>query len=413
MLSRTSRIYSKVFQRKNRIGDSSFTRERKLSFPMVFSTILKLVKRSVGIECELMEPNELKIPPSKQAFSKARYKISHTGFKELLDLSLDTAYSEEPSYGTWRGYRVIAADGSSLRLPASGELISEFGRFKPNGTDGAMPPLARISLFVDLCTSLICSARIAPWNTGEQTLAEDQLIEVTKKMRGLNQDKMLFVYDRGYPSLKFMKQHADLGVDFLFRGQEGSYKGIWGRVQNGEFDFDYTIENKEISQQVRVISLQFSSGKNAVLITTLDREQFSIEDISKIYLLRWHIEECYKRLKVGAELENFSGINLEAILQEFWAHLVMCNVLSLHICDSQGPWDPDKVTGFRLNFSILFGVMREQLREVILGNCSPEKFQKVFDRASLRAKVKIRPGRVYSRHKASIPKRHHVFRRVC
>lgn len=50
----------------------------------------------------------------------------------------------------------------------------------------------------------------------------------------------------------------------------------------------------------------------------------TLEDISKAYILRWHIEECYKRLKIGAELENFSGINLEAILQEFWANLVMC-----------------------------------------------------------------------------------------
>ncbi len=50
-----------------------------------------------------------------------------------------------------------------------------------------MPPLARVSLFVDLCTSLICSARLAAWNIGEQTLAEEQLPEVITQMRSLNQ----------------------------------------------------------------------------------------------------------------------------------------------------------------------------------------------------------------------------------
>ncbi len=88
---------------------------------------------------------------------------------------------------SWRGYRLIAADGSGMRLPSSEEIVSEFGRFKPNGTTGTMPPLARVSLFVDLCTSLICSARLAAWNIGEQTLAEEQLPEVITQMRSLNQ----------------------------------------------------------------------------------------------------------------------------------------------------------------------------------------------------------------------------------
>lgn len=36
--------------------------------------------------------------------------------------------------------------------------------------------------FVDLCTSMICSARLAAWNIGEQRLAEEQLPEVVDKM---------------------------------------------------------------------------------------------------------------------------------------------------------------------------------------------------------------------------------------
>jgi hypothetical protein len=56
---------------------------------------------------------------------------------------------------------------------------------------------------------------------------------------------------------------------------------------------------------------------------------------------------------------------------------------------------------------------REKLYQVLMGNCCPDRFQKLFERAAARAKVKIRPGRFYSRDKAGKPKRHHVFRRVC
>lgn len=379
-----NKVYDKAFQSTHRVNGNCFTRDRKLPFPVVFSMILKLVKKSLGIECELMEASEFKIPPSKQAFSKARYKIRHTGFIELLQDSLKGTYTNDPLYGAWRGYRVIAADGSSLRLPDPKEMVKEFGRFKPNGTHGIMPPLGRISLFVDLCTFMICSARLAPWNVGEQALAEEQLIEVTSMMRSLKQDKLLFIYDRGYPSVKFIQQHQHLGVDFIFRMQEKAYINLWKRINQGENDFDFVIEsNIGKTEAVRIIALTLKNGTKEVLATSL------------------------------LERENFSGKSLEAVLQEFWAHLVMCNVLSLHMCDAQGPWNPDQMGKYRLNFSVLFGVMRERLHQVIIGNCCPDSFQALFDRAAKRAKIKIRPGRLYSRDKVGKPKRHHVFRRVC
>lgn len=54
--------------------------------------ILRLVKKSLAIECELIDPSGDSIVPSKQAFSKARYKISHIGFQELLEDSLSGTY---------------------------------------------------------------------------------------------------------------------------------------------------------------------------------------------------------------------------------------------------------------------------------------------------------------------------------
>ncbi len=106
-------------------------------------------------------------------------------------------------------------------------------------------------------------------------------------------------------------------VDFIFRLQKGNYSKLWERISSGELDFDFILENKKLKnkikgQKVRVIVLTLANGETEVLVTSLfDREKFTLEDISKAYVLRWHIEECYKRLKIGAELENFSGVNLE------------------------------------------------------------------------------------------------------
>jgi hypothetical protein len=43
-------------------------------------------------------------------------------------------------------------------------------------------------------------------------------------------------------------------------------------------------------------------------------------------------------------------------------------------CDAQGPWNPDQIAEYRLNFSVLFGVMRQKLYQVLIGNCSPKSF---------------------------------------
>ena len=406
------KLYSKQFQKKHRIGENSFVRERKLTFPVIFSMILKSIAKSLSIECELLNLDVAQMAPSKQAFSKARYKIAHTGFQELLDLSIETHYAV-PDVGTWRGYRIIAADGSSIRLPDSEEVVSEWKRFNCNTTQGRPPILGRVSLFVDLCTSVILSGRLASWEIGEERLAEEQMPEVVHRLGGLGQKNLLFVYDRGYTSLKFMKDHHGLGADFIMRLQKGTYKEIWRRIDLGERDFDFVFKNKpsKLEQKVRVLGIQLSEGEIEVLITSMDdREKFTLEDISKIYFLRWHIEECYKRLKVCTELENFSGVKPEAIKQEFWAHLVMCNLLALHMFDKQGAWDPDEIPDYRLNFSVLFGVMKEQLFKAITGKCSAKKFQKLFDRVAIRAKVKVRPGRSYSRRMAGRPLRHHVYR---
>jgi hypothetical protein len=83
------------------------------------------------------------------------------------------------------------------------------------------------------------------------------------------------------------------------------------------------------------------------------------------------------------------------------------------MCDEQGFWDIDNIPEYRLNFSFLFGAMREKIQSVLLEELSFSSFNKFFLRAASRAKVKIRPGRLYSRDKVKIPKRHHVFRRVC
>lgn len=98
----------------------------------------------------------------KQAFSQARQRLHHTAFREAHADSLRVVYTTAPKSGLWKGYRLIGADGSTLRLPESEELASEFRRWETKADVAPSPPMARISEYTDMTTKLVLSGRIAP-----------------------------------------------------------------------------------------------------------------------------------------------------------------------------------------------------------------------------------------------------------
>lgn len=101
-------------------------------------------------------------------------------------------------------------------------------------------------------------------------------------MTKLGQKALLFVYDRGYPSDRFIDQHIKLGVDFLFRLPRDK--------------------------------VLLPSGELELLLTTLIGKDYTIEDLSRVYHGRWSsMEEGYKKQKITMQLENFAGKTVTAI----------------------------------------------------------------------------------------------------
>ena len=114
----------------------------------------------------------------------------------------------------------------------------------------------------------------------------------------------------------------------------------------------------------------------------------------KIYWLRWSgCEEGYKKQKISLELENFSGIGVEAVLQEFFAIVLVVNLLQLHCFEEEGAWDIDDPPSTRINRSVIFGSLREAVFKTIMGDLSASEFGERFSKIAKRSKVKVRSGR--------------------
>jgi hypothetical protein len=94
-----------------------------MGFNEIIYTMLYMVKESTQNALERVFPQLQKenLHMSQQAFSAARQKINWEAFEELFQASVAGSYQEE--WKTWRGYRVMAVDGSFVQLPSDAELV--------------------------------------------------------------------------------------------------------------------------------------------------------------------------------------------------------------------------------------------------------------------------------------------------
>lgn len=272
--------------------------------------------------------------------------------------------------------------------------------------------MARLSEYTDMTTKLVLSGRIAPCKISEDELAKEQLPEVVEAMRKHGQQRMLFVYDRGYPSQEFIQQHLDLGVDFLFRLPRNFNKAV-KKIYASEEPESFILT--EDFPMLRVVQFDLSSGEREILLTSLtEYNKFSQEDLSSVYHGRWSaMEEGYKRQKVTMQLENFSGKTVEAIKQEYFATLTVGNLIEMGCIEIEGHWIPGKLPKRQVNRSIVFGSVRDETMDMIFGKKSSSDCSKNFQKIARRCMIKVRPNRSFSRAKVGKPKNHHVYRRSC
>lgn len=195
--SLTDKLKGPVFQGKHKKTSADFKRNRKLNSITVAVMILRMIKQSLQIACNWLGDLMKLEPASKQAFSRARQKLSPECFQDLHEDGLKVSYTHAAYNGLWKGFRLIGCDGSTVRFPNSKDLEEKFGRWPTKVGVQESCLIARISEFTDMTNKLVLSGRIAPCNISEEVLAKEQLTEVVHKMRECGQEKLLFVYDRG------------------------------------------------------------------------------------------------------------------------------------------------------------------------------------------------------------------------
>ncbi len=263
---------------------------------------------------------------TQSAFTQARKKLKYEAFVELNDHAVGAFYADAP-IRRWHGHRLLAVDGSTLRLPNTPEIRTTF-----DAVEGEVP-LGRLSELYDVMNHVMIGTEFSAMEIGEGFHAELLL------PRAVSGDVVL--YDRGYPSFYLMALHAKAGIDYCMRTPVGRFKAVTDFAASGTLDAWVTIAPCRTAKQdclrndlditpirVRLIRVELSDGEVEVLITTLG-DEIATEEFAALYFQRWGIEEGYKHQKCHGELENFSGKTVHSIYQDLFAKLLTINLSAM------------------------------------------------------------------------------------
>lgn len=270
---------------------------------------------------------------SKSALSQHRKKLRHEIFIDLNKLQLEHYYTKASFIKKWKGYRLVAIDGSTMQLPYSEQLVDEFGYFGTRTENNRRVVLGRISQAYDVLNELTIDAHLDHYRTSEISLAESHISK-------LDADNDLLLMDRGYAGFWLMSMLEGQSRKFVIRLKAQRWKLGKSFLASNLDDQLVTINpsNEAIKKckakglsssplQLRLIRVRIKDGEDHVLITNLiDTQTFSSKELSDLYVLRWPVEESFKHLKLRGEIENLSGKSKTVILQDFHRIITRTNL---------------------------------------------------------------------------------------
>jgi len=363
--------------------EKDFTRKRKLPFDEIMSLLISMGGNSL---CkELLEATGYDLATATtSAFVQQRNKILPCAFEFLLhEFTQSCAQIKK-----YQGYRLLAADGSSLRIATDPTDPDSYFQDKPNSKGYN---LLHLNALYDLCSRLYVDSITQPRRKMNELRALTDMVD-----RSRINDKAIIVADRYYESYNVFAHIERKGWHYVIRVKDLGSTGILSGLdlpQCGEFDvrinlvltkkqtkeikarpdiykfvpststFDFLDlhENKFYPISFRVVRVLLDNGTYETLITNLDPIMFPAYKIKHIYRLRWGIETSFRELKYTIGLTHFHAKKQEFIAQEIFARLIMYNfaeIITTHVVISHNDTKHD----YKVNFTVAVIVCRRFLR---------------------------------------------------
>ena len=385
---------------------TDFTRNRKINF----KKFIGITMNSGGgtMSKELLDYFDFDVnTPSVSAYTQQRSKVLPEAFEFLFNSFTQENMSSTNNYN---GYRLIACDGSNLTIatnPNDAQTAYKSNQF------GTITNHLHLNAFYDVLNRIYLDAVL-------QTASEYQEYRACiNMMERSSLNKAILIADRGYENYNVMAHAINKGWKFVIRIKDKNSNGIASGLNLPKTDifdidvsmtftrqqtkmtkmagykfmptnqtFDYLPLKSEdtYTMSFRITRFSIADDSYEMLVTNLDRSEFSTNDLKEIYHLRWGIETSFRELKYSIGLTSFHARKAEYIKQEVFARLLLynyCELITTHVVQQMQNKDKTK----QVNFTIAIYICREYLRQK--RNLSPPDVIKLIEKHIL----PVSPGR--------------------
>jgi hypothetical protein len=287
--------------------------------------------------------------PTAAAIGYARRRLGADAVEAVVREVIRPTADKETQGAWYRGWRLVAFDGSVFTVPDTEENDREFGRPGSGRGEGRGAfPQVQTACLVELGTHAVFDARIDRYSTSETVLIED--------MFGSLQPGMLLLADRGIYGFHKWIRAAETGADLLWRVPSNLILHPVEHLDDGSYIAEVIPPKKSgaTSFRLRVIEYRLPQAKNGkdelyrLVTTIMDPIKAPAKELAILYHERWDVEGFFKQIK-GIQLNDeriLRSKSPDGVRQEFWAHLAAHYATVCIMVDAAraAGLDPDRIS---------------------------------------------------------------------
>lgn len=372
----TSEIHN--FTRK----PTDFTRNRKLNAKTTIQVTLNMQGNSLNAELLNAFP-DINDRMTASAYEQAKDKLKPELFEYILHNYNKTMTAPKLLNGK---YRVYAIDGSDFNPPYNPDsafvMHSSVGRPKKNSEYCKPYSLVHANLLYDIENRTYEDCLLESKSSGNE---RDAAITMLKRLDSTN--PYIVIMDRGYDGFNMVETlnrlenckyiirtkvskggikeiselpneecDTDMGFDVvtsnkfykdnhknmpylhLINSPRKHHKKYFSpNTKNQRWDFEWRCNVKCRVVKFRINDSNSNKEEWEVLLTNLNRFEFSISNMRGLYNKRWGIETSFRELKYALGAVNFHSKKDDFVKMEILSHLIMFNVTSRNIAQVTVP----------------------------------------------------------------------------
>lgn len=366
-----------------KLNKVSFTRNRKMPFKDLTRFILAKKGKTTTMELNnyFKEIEKRENTVSKQAFSKQRQNLNPKVFIELNKDYVRRIY-EQAEIKKYKGYLVTAIDGSSIEIPNTKELQEEYDCQSTGQSIHRTIARAVASGIYDVENNIMIDTVLGKRSDGERALAKHNLDNMLNILG--NETNIITIFDRGYISIDLLLTLMETQIKYLFRLPSTTFGKEQRSLKSDDEIIDIVLTSDRLYHlkdpikkakakklkklRVRMVKIVLSTGEVEYLVTNIDDSTMCTKEIGDLYYKRWGIELAYDVIKNKLNIENMSGKSKLIIEQDFYAQMLLFNMVEDLRNDSNKVVKDNKKENlkyeYKVNMNILVGTFREYMIKI-------------------------------------------------